>query len=254
MDEKRNNRPRREEALRDFDGDDEYRISREELNQDKIKRTYSEKTRNSQRVRNKERSKKRYPEDLRSSRLIKGSRYYQEKKRKRFKISLKKKILTLICGILGLFIIFIVSNLIGFFVKIQNNCSIEAISPEKNHVVNMLVLGLDIGDVDNQGNESIKRTDTMLLVSYNPSNKNTTIVSIPRDTLINENGNRYKINAAYPMGGDSKVVSVVEDLLSIEINYLIKIDYEAFRGIIDAIGGVEMKIEQDMFYDDESNI
>ena len=61
MHEKRNNRPKKrrkrtpkeieaikrkkararwEEALRDFDGDDEYRISREELNQDKIKRTY----------------------------------------------------------------------------------------------------------------------------------------------------------------------------------------------------------------------
>lgn len=276
MHEKRNNRPKKrrkrtpeeikaikrrkararwEEALRDFNNDDErgvkYRTSREDIDQYRKKRTYSEKTRNSQRVRNEKRPKRRYPEDFRSSRFIKGSRYYQEKKRKRSKISLKKKILIGICGILGLFIIFIVSNLIGFFAKIENNCSIEAISPKKNHVVNMLVLGLDIGDVDNQGNESIKRTDTMLLVSYNPSNKNTTIVSIPRDTLINENGNRYKINAAYPIGGDPKVVSVVEDLLSIEINYLIKVDYKAFRGIIDAIGGVEMKIEQDMFYDDD---
>ena len=164
---------------------------------------------------------------------------------------LKKKILIGICGILALFIIFIASTTIGFFSKIKNNCSIEAITPSRNDVVNILVLGLDIGDADNQGNESIKRTDTMLLISYNPSNKNTTIVSIPRDTLINENGSRYKINAAYPMGGDSKVVSVVEELLPVNINYLVKIDYEAFRGIIDAIGGVEMDIEQDMFYDDD---
>lgn len=270
MDEKRNNRPKQkrkrtpeeieaikrrkararwEEALRESNNYDERRVnhrtSREDINQNRRNRNSSEGMRNTKKVRNGERPKRRHPEDLRSSRP------YQEKKRKKNKIPLKKKILIGLCGILGLFIIFIASNLIGFFLKIENNCSIEAVEPEKNDVVNMLVLGLDIGDVDNQGNESIKRTDTMLLLSYNPSNKNTTVASIPRDTLINENGSRYKINAAYPMGGDSKVVSVVEDLLPVEINYLVKIDYEAFRGIIDAIGGVEMKIEQDMFYDDD---
>lgn len=275
MDEKRNNRPkqkrkrtpeeieaikrrkaraRREESLRDSNNDErkvKNRKTREDINQNRRNRTSSKSTRNPQRVRNGEHPKRRHPEDLRSSRPIKDSRSYQEKKRKKSKIPFKKKILIGICGILGLFIIFIASNLMGFFFKIENNCSIEAVAPEENHIVNILILGLDIGDVDNQGDESIKRTDTMLLVSYNPSNKSTTIVSIPRDTLINEYGNRYKINAAYPIGGDSKVVSVVEDLLPVEINYLIKIDYEAFRGIVDAIGGVEMKIEQDMFYDDD---
>ena len=276
MDEKRNNRAKQkrkrtpeeieaikrrkararwEEALRDSSNYDERRVksrkTREDINKNRRNGTSSKSTRNLQKVRNGERPKRRHPEDLRSSRPIKDSRSYQERKRKKSKIPFKKKILIGICGILGLFIIFIASNLIGFFSKIENNCSIEAIAPEKNHIVNMLILGLDIGDIYNQENESIKRTDTMLLVSYNPSNKSTTIVSIPRDTLINEYGNRYKINAAYPIGGDSKVVSVVEDLLPVEINYLIKIDYKAFRGIIDAIGGVEMKIEQDMFYDDD---
>ena len=111
MHEKRNNRPKKrrkrtpeeikaikrrkararwEEALRDSNNDDErgvkYRTSREDIDQYRKKRTYSEKTRNSQRVRNEERPKRRYPEDFRSSRFIKGSRYYQEKKRKRSKI------------------------------------------------------------------------------------------------------------------------------------------------------------------------
>ena len=242
---RRKARRAREEALRGSDNNYERRVrtSKENMNHNSRRRTSSSRRVNSEKNRNT--SNKRRPEN------IKNSKAYQKKKKRKFKMPLKKKILIGICGILALFIIFIASTTIGFFSKIKNNCSIEAITPNKNDVVNILVLGLDIGDVDNQGNESIKRTDTMLLISYNPSNKNTTIVSIPRDTLINENGSRYKINAAYPMGGDLKVVSVVEELLPVDINYLVKIDYEAFRGIIDAIGGVEMDIEQDMFYDDD---
>ena len=39
--------------------------------------------------------------------------------------------------------------------------------------------------------------------------------------------------------------------MNIKINYIVKIDYNAFREIIDAIGGIEMKIERNMIYDDE---
>lgn len=238
---RRKARARWEEALRDSDNNYERRVKKSKENTNHNRRTSSKRV-NLERNRN---TSKRRPKN------IKSSKAYQNKKRRKSRMLLKKKILIGVYGILALFIIFIASTTIGFFSKVKNNCSIEAIAPGRNDVVNILVLGLDIGDVDNQGNESIKRTDTMLLISYNPSNKNTTIVSIPRDTLINENGSRYKINAAYPMGGDLKVVSVVEELLPVDINYLVKIDYEAFRGIIDAIGGVEMDIEQDMFYDDD---
>ena len=238
---RRKARARWEEALRDSDNNYERRVKKSKENTNHNRRTSSKRV-NLERNRN---TSKRRPKN------IKSSKAYQNKKRRKSRMLLKKKILIGVYGILALFIIFIASTTIGFFSKVKNNCSIEAIAPGRNDVVNILVLGLDIGDIDNQGNESIKRTDTMLLISYNPSNKNTTIVSIPRDTLINENGSRYKINAAYPMGGDLKVVSVVEELLPVDINYLVKIDYEAFRGIIDAIGGVEMDIEQDMFYDDD---
>ncbi len=238
---RRKARARWEEALRDSDNNYERRVKKSKENTNHNRRTSSKRV-NLERNTN---TSKRRPKN------IKSSKAYQNKKRRKSRMLLKKKILIGVYGILALFIIFIASTTIGFFSKVKNNCSIEAIAPGRNDVVNILVLGLDIGDVDNQGNESIKRTDTMLLISYNPSNKSTTIVSIPRDTLINENGSRYKINAAYPMGGDLKVVSVVEELLPVDINYLVKIDYEAFRGIIDAIGGVEMDIEQDMFYDDD---
>ena len=126
--------------------------------------------------------------------------------------------------------------------------------------INILVLGMDVGDTDNQQNKSIRRSDTIMVFNYNPSTKKVHLVSIPRDTLIEvdayldtgEYQRYWKINAAYALGGEEEVTKHVESLLNISINYIVEIDYNAFRSIVDALGGVEMTIEQDMFYDDEA--
>ena len=187
-----------------------------------------------------------------SERVNRESVNRKPRKGSKKKVSTFKKIATGIALVLCIIILIVGANIIRFFSKIENNCSVDGIKPSRGECTNILVLGLDIGAVGLEEDSSIKRTDTMLLVSYNPSSKATNIISIPRDTLIKENGKSYKINSAYPMGGDSKVINVVENLLSTKINYLVKVDYEAFRDIIDAIGGVDMKIEQDMIYDDDA--
>ena len=97
----------------------------------------------------------------------------------------------------------------------------------------------------------IKRTDTIMVVNYNPSADKITTVSVPRDTLIQNNGSSVKINSAFAIGGYSKIKTEVENLLNININYLVKVDYNAFVDVIDAIGGVKMEIERNMIYDDE---
>lgn len=167
------------------------------------------------------------------------------------KMPIGKKILMGISIVIALFLVSLVISVIMFFGQIKNNSSVTANNPGFNDPVNILVLGMDIGSVSDEDNEAIKRTDTMMLINYNPSTRNTQIVSIPRDTLINENGKNYKINAAYVKGGDAKVKQVVENLLSVNVNYVVKIDYGAFRDFIDSIGGVNMGISRDMIYDDD---
>lgn len=120
-----------------------------------------------------------------------------------------------------------------------------------NQPVNILLLGMDIGDPKQVNNQSIKRTDTIIVANYNPQTKSIRIVSVPRDTLISINDRNVKINSAYAIGGYPKIKSEVENLLNININYIVKVDYNAFREIIDAIGGIEMKIDRNMIYDDE---
>ena len=141
-----------------------------------------------------------------------------------------------------------------------NNLGIGIPPASKNDSINVLVLGMDIGDVDIQGNKGIRRSDSIMVFNYNPNTKKAHIVSIPRDTLIEvdayldtgEYKKYWKINSAYVLGGEEEVITHVESLLDININYIVEIDYNAFRSVVDAIGGVEMTIEQDMFYDDDA--
>ena len=160
-------------------------------------------------------------------------------------------ILIVLCGI----------YLFSFISSLNNNNLISGVKPKANETVNILLLGMDIGDAENTSNTSARRTDTMMLLNYNPRTDNIKIVSIPRDTLIevenahDGNGNYipyWKINAAYVLGGEQEVIEQVESLLDITVNYLVEIDYAAFRNLIDAVGGVEMYIDRDMYYDDDA--
>ena len=139
------------------------------------------------------------------------------KKHKKLKMTKKK-----IFKVIGLFLIIVlfinIFSVFRFFLSIKNTVKTQAISPGFFKPVNILVLGMDIGAVGQENNNDIKRTDTMMVVNYNPRTKTTKVVSIPRDTLITENGSNYKINAAYVKGQDQKVKEVVEKLLNITVN------------------------------------
>ncbi|EHJ02000.1 cell envelope-related transcriptional attenuator [Clostridium sp. DL-VIII] len=162
---------------------------------------------------------------------------------------LEKLILGVIAFIITFFIVSMVSGAYAL-TKIGSRSMPSSIDPASNEPVNILLIGTDIGNVNQVDNQTDKRTDTIMVLNYNPQNKNLHIVSIPRDTLINVNGKNVKINSAYEIGGYSKIKSEVENLLDININYMVKIDYTAFDEIIDAIGGVDMKIDRNMIYDD----
>ena len=170
-------------------------------------------------------------------------------KQLKYKRITPKKIISIIGIILVIMFLSGIVSMVNFFSKIDNSSTIAA-SPPSGNSVNFLLLGMDIGNTQNSEDKSIKRTDTIMLVNYNKKTKAVQAVSIPRDTLINESFSRYKINAAYVKGGDAKIKSVVESLLGIKLNYIIKIDYRAFREFIDSIGGIDMEIDRDMVYDD----
>lgn len=180
----------------------------------------------------------------------------KDKKKKRFNKGNDgtNKFEKITLGVISLFLTFTVFSIISGFIalmEVGSQSMPKASNPSGNKPVNILLLGMDIGDPNQEDNKDIKRTDTIMVVNYNPEADKITTVSVPRDTLIQNNGNSVKINSAFAIGGYSRIKTEVEGLLNVNINYIVKVDYDAFVDIIDAIGGVKMKIERNMIYDDE---
>lgn len=108
---------------------------------------------------------------------------------------------------------------------------------------NFLVVGFDADD-------KVIRTDTILLIGANPGEKKVSILSIPRDTRVIIGGRARKINEILQRHGEDALRSLIEDLLSIRIKRMARVDFQGFVNIIDIIGGVEVYIERPMHYDD----
>ncbi|HEX2946153.1 MAG TPA: LCP family protein [Clostridia bacterium] len=112
---------------------------------------------------------------------------------------------------------------------------------EGNEPVNLMVLGLD-GDKT--------RCDVILLVQYDPSASKINLLSVARDTRVAVSGSYCKINAVYSKGGERLVARKLSQLTGLPVHYYITMDFEGFREIIDAFGGVEFYVPFRMNYDD----
>lgn len=119
--------------------------------------------------------------------------------------------------------------------------------------VNILLLG--IGDSDHAGS---LLTDTMLVASIDPVNKDIALLSLPRDLYVSIPGHGYdKINAAHVYGelaksGNGANVSktVVGQVLDVPIHYFMRVDFTGFKRAIDTVGGIQLIVPTNL-YDSE---
>ena len=111
----------------------------------------------------------------------------------------------------------------------------------------VLILGRDTGGGGN--------TDTMLLASYDVTNQKATVMSIPRDTMVNVDWDVKKINSVYNnYGGGEKGINAlykeISQLVGFQPDYRVIVEWEAVGEIVDAIGGVYFDVPRDMDYED----
>ena len=119
-------------------------------------------------------------------------------------------------------------------------------SPIDNEIV-FLMMGVDAKDVKKSKGT---RTDTLMLFKVNFDSGNIDILSLPRDTRVLVKGKEDKLNHAHAYGGSSLTIRTVEDFLGIDLNYYVKVDYNAVKSIVDAIGGIEIDVPQRMRHSD----
>lgn len=115
---------------------------------------------------------------------------------------------------------------------------------------NILLLGMDQRALANYG-----RTDTIMILSLDQANGRAALISIPRDVYLPIPGIGYsRINTAYgfgeerqPGGGLTLLISTIEKNFGIPIHNYVRVDIEGFEEIVDALGGVDVTVDCDLY-------
>ena len=86
------------------------------------------------------------------------------------------------------------------------------------------------------------RSDTIMIASVNQDTGDIKLVSVYRDTFLNIGDSYSKCNAAYAKGGAEQAVKMLNTNLDMDIENFVTVSYWALVGVIDALGGVELDI------------
>lgn len=128
--------------------------------------------------------------------------------------------------------------------KISSNHSTQdEMKIKKGRPFSVLVLGTDVGALG-RGTSYAGNTDTMELLTINPTTRRVTMTAIPRDTLVKVNASKgadyVKINAAYAIGGAKLAKKQVSELLDVPVNYYALVNMGMLEKVVNAVGGVKV--------------
>ncbi|MGR9048644.1 LCP family glycopolymer transferase [Halobacillus faecis] len=114
---------------------------------------------------------------------------------------------------------------------------------EKKEPLHILLLGVD----EREGDRG--RSDALMVLSVDPNNNRSQLISIPRDTRTKlvgdaeQSGKMDKINHAYAFGGTEMSIQTLENLLDFELDYYVRMNMEGLSEMVDAIGGITVNNE-----------
>ena len=125
--------------------------------------------------------------------------------------------------------------------------------PQASEPTTALVIGFDKRQGVDASDTAL--SDTIMLLRADPNTDTMTLLSFPRDLLVEHPGCKArgpwsgKINEAYASCKAVGTLKTVKQLTGLEINYLITVNFRAFRQIVDQVGGVWIDIDQRYFND-----
>ncbi len=161
--------------------------------------------------------------------------------------------------------IYRMSKDIGF--KLDANTVFTDAKPElkkdpTGNFTNALIIGVDTRENGNYAN-----TDTMIFLSYNHTTHNIVMISVPRDFLVETDKTTHwynKINGVYSYNESLKqgsgleaLKTTIEEVVGQQIQYYAMVDFKAFTQIIDAVGGIDVNVENsftDYYYLDSTTV
>lgn len=120
--------------------------------------------------------------------------------------------------------------------------SAPARSDAAGDALNFLVIGSDSRDLGVERG----RSDVMVLVHVSHDRDSVHLVHFPRDLFVEIPGysRKNKINAAYAFGGAPLLVETVQPLVGVPIDHVAIVNFESFKAMTDAIGGVDVNVAE----------
>ena len=118
--------------------------------------------------------------------------------------------------------------------------------PTAGAPANALVIGYDHRPEDGT---APSRSDTVMLLRADPGTNSISMLSFPRDLIVNgrcPDGRTYRgrINEAYSYCGPAGTLETVRSLTGLPIHYLITVNFQGFREIVNKLGGVWMDVDR----------
>ena len=122
------------------------------------------------------------------------------------------------------------------------NINEQLVSSSFNEPFYMMLIGSDKREGDDEGGA---RSDTNIVVRVDPTSNQATLVSIPRDTMIDIDGyGTNKFNAAYNYGGAAATIREATQLTGASISHYAGVNFEELVSLVDAVGGVDVMVDE----------
>jgi len=174
---------------------------------------------------------------------LQNSRIKKKRRRKLFFFL----IFAFLFGSIGVYVLNSYSSLMGIysgFTREKSDLRNEDVEITKEPFT-ILIMGIEDYATDGQNG----RTDSLMFATVNPKTKKISLMSIPRDSRVPivGKGKEDKINAAHAYGGEEMAIKTVEGFLKVPVDHYIKIDFQGFKGIVDAVGGVTVDVPFDFW-------
>ena len=150
----------------------------------------------------------------------------------------KKIIITLLC-----FLIAIPLSVFGYTYYKLNSIQREDTNytskiDEVEGITNILLTGTDA-----RSGETASRTDAMIILTIDTTNKSIKLTSLARDTYVQLPGRSPgKLNTAYFWGQEEMLFETIENEFGIGIDKIIQVNFNSLMNIVDVLGGVEVDI------------
>ena len=179
-------------------------------------------------------------------------------KRTAIKIALTLAVSLLLCvSAYGIYLIKEAENAANNAFETAGDRNISDMRDEKVEPLhdNISVLFIGVDDSSKRGQVSNVRSDALMLATLNNEDKSVKLVSIPRDTYtyIPDAEKEDKINHAYAYNGPSSTIESVENLLQIPVDYYVRMDFDAFIDVVDALGGITVDVPYDLAEQNEND-